>query len=627
MMRFALVLVFVLVVAAPGAASGADATSLREIVRQKQLWTARYWRVLGHYRPDRLGAGYTSEIDDPAFFLAADGKGNPAAELQATLDAMLSPLPEGDRHAQCRFPARYQWLREQLDLDRLVAARDCPEYGTWRTTINAGSVTLVFPAAYMNAPSSMFGHTLLRIDPADSRKDTPLTSYALNYAANALPDMNGLVYSYKGLFGGFPGEFSIVPYYEKIAQYNDMESRDVWEYTLNLTPAEIDRLMAHTWELRDMQSDYFFFDENCSYMLLTVLEAARDDVSLLEAFAVKAIPADTVRAVHDQGMIADRRFRASSASRLMSQLGQMTQADRAQVLRLGDVNAPAADIESQHTPLQRARIYETTYDYLRYLASRDGERVPQRVRRSYEMLAARSRLALDSEWQPLPTPRVAPEEGHGTSRIGIGAGRAFDDGYLSFQYRPAFHDLVDDPAGFAPGSQINFFALDARYFPDGRNLELASFRLIDIVSLSPRDAFFRPWSWQTETGVLNIGRPDDRMYAWNGSASGGVSYRPGRGITVSALAGGVLDVSGELERDYRVGPSVEMIGLLRFRGGSSKLSIKAVEYFPDTPDEYRLQYEQAHYLDRDHAIRFGFTHHRRFRQSDRDIRINLHRYF
>jgi len=37
-----------------------------------------------------------------------------------------------------------------------------------------------------------------------------------------------------------------MPYYLKVREYNDMENRDVWEYELNLSPEEIDRLLMHT---------------------------------------------------------------------------------------------------------------------------------------------------------------------------------------------------------------------------------------------------------------------------------------------------------------------------------------------------------------------------------------------
>ena len=45
-------------------------------------------------------------------------------------------------------------------------ARRCALYAEWRGAIPDARLTLVFPAYHLNSPSSMFGHTLLRLDPA-----------------------------------------------------------------------------------------------------------------------------------------------------------------------------------------------------------------------------------------------------------------------------------------------------------------------------------------------------------------------------------------------------------------------------------------------------------------------------
>jgi hypothetical protein len=51
--------------------------------REQRLSEDRYWEVLLHYK--HHGSGRKSLIDDPRFFLAPDGKTDPAAELEATL--------------------------------------------------------------------------------------------------------------------------------------------------------------------------------------------------------------------------------------------------------------------------------------------------------------------------------------------------------------------------------------------------------------------------------------------------------------------------------------------------------------------------------------------------------------
>jgi len=79
------------------AASG-DEAYLAELIRRSaetNLADAREWHLLLHYRANVLGSGYTSEVDDPHFFLAPQGKTDPQAELAATLGAFFSTAKVG----------------------------------------------------------------------------------------------------------------------------------------------------------------------------------------------------------------------------------------------------------------------------------------------------------------------------------------------------------------------------------------------------------------------------------------------------------------------------------------------------------------------------------------------------
>ena len=69
------------------------------------------------------------------------------------------------------------------------------------------------------------------------------------------------------------------PFYLKTQGYSNLESRDLWDYDLDLTPAQIAFLLKHAWEMGSTYSDYYFFTKNCSYQLLTLLEAADDPVT------------------------------------------------------------------------------------------------------------------------------------------------------------------------------------------------------------------------------------------------------------------------------------------------------------------------------------------------------------
>jgi hypothetical protein len=242
-------------------------------------------------------------------------QGDPHAELEATLRSFFAQAPEGDDHPQCRFVARRAWLDAELGFDaQRVPRRECRRYQEWRAAIDASQLTLVFASAYVNNPGSMYGHTLLRVDAADQDERTRLLAYTINFAAGT-DETSGFLYVLKGLSGGYPGVFSILPYYLKVREYSDLENRDLWEYELDLRGEEIERVLAHAWELLPVQFDYFFFDENCSYHLLGLLQVAREDLELTAQFPLWALPVDTVRVLTERpGLVRRTVYRPSSAT-------------------------------------------------------------------------------------------------------------------------------------------------------------------------------------------------------------------------------------------------------------------------------------------------------------------------
>lgn len=458
-----------------------------------------HWLNLGHYQRTYTGR-WRSHVDDPDFFLATEGAEDPAAELRATLTALYQPATSGDRHAQCRYPSRTRWLRQQLPLIDLPVI-ECPEYQRWLADIDPDRSVLVFPAAYLNSPSSMFGHTLLRIDPPGTEANgTALLSYALNFGATTDAQDNSLMYAWKGLFGGYPGQFALLPYREKIGEYSRLENRDLWEYHLDLSREETRRLVEHVWELRDTRFDYYFFDENCSYRLLELLEVARPGLELTDRFPLTAIPADTVRAVMDAGLIVRTDYRPSRERELQARSGDLAADEQRWVRRLADGDASLHEAAWHALPAaRRAVIQEATYRLLRYRAAGQA-RDPELAARSFRLLQA----IHENPPPPLVLQRpTAAEQGHEsrTLQLAVGSheGRAFAD----YGLRMAYHDLADHLPGFPLGAQIELGHLRLRQYQGG-HWQVQQLDLIDIRSLTPRTRLLQPWSWQVAAGLERV---------------------------------------------------------------------------------------------------------------------------
>ncbi|MBI4345802.1 MAG: DUF4105 domain-containing protein [Elusimicrobia bacterium] len=479
---------------------------LKARARELRLAEDRAWRALLH------GSGRASRADGPAFFLAPDGRRDPGAELDADLDAFAGPPvadESGDRgeerpqHAQCRFPARWDWLKGRLsiDLQRLPEQR-CPRFEDWRASIDASGVSLVFADAFLHHPASMYGHTFLRIHRAEAKPGEDLLDYTINFAAT--PDTeNGLLYAVKGLFGAFPGRYSTLPYYMKIQEYNNVESRDLWEYRLSWGPDKVDRLMRHVWEMGSTHFDYYFFTENCSYQLLTLLEAVDPELNLSAPFGFGVIPADTLRAVlAARGLVGESRFRASHVHLMKLRRERLTRTERGLAGRLGRGEDPAAlPALDRLGPARQALVLDSGHDLFRFRAGFDPELPAEERRAERRLLVRRGSLGIPSpELSGAPRP-APPESGHATRRYGMGGGTSDLGPFADLHFRGALHDLLDPPHGYVPDHELAM--VDAVLRLDGRRKDayLERLDLARLVSLSPLDPWVRRPSWFATTGL------------------------------------------------------------------------------------------------------------------------------
>jgi hypothetical protein len=404
-----------------------------------ELGRAPEWFALLHYQRGSGLRPRRSYARSDTFFLAARGASDSAAELRATLAAFANGDP-----ARCRYPARFTWLDRALAFDRERLPRvECPEYDQWRKDLGqALAASLVFADALLNNPSSMFGHTLIRFDRVPVAEDVErrdLGAYAVNFAAETGDD-RGILYAVRGIVGSYRGYYSLLPYYEKVRQYGDLESRDLWEYPLALTPEQVELLIEHLFELRDVAFPYYYFTQNCSFHLLGLLEVARPDLGLLARFPTHTIPADSLRAVlHEVGLAATPGYRPSAATRLAHEVHAVPPEDWALARELARGERKPDDPRLPELGEERhAAILTLAYDQLAY-EMRGKERGKVRAR-ALGLLAARSRLAVRGAPGGSPErPAVRPDEGHGSGRVRIGAGsRDGADSYFLGDTRTAF---------------------------------------------------------------------------------------------------------------------------------------------------------------------------------------------
>jgi hypothetical protein len=397
----------------PSLAQGKDYLStLIQRARQENLAEDAAWHALLHYKPQRFSQGVKSLVDADSFFIAPAGKSNPAAELEATLASFFqSHGVDSEESPQCLFIARYHWLKQKLEFDsERLPELPCLQFHDWIEELKPQGLTLIFPAAYMNNPASMFGHTLLRIDSQKQDEETRLLAYTVNFAA-VTGQQRGINFAVKGLFGGYPGMFSIAPYYLKVREYGDIENRDIWEYKLNFTLEEIEQLLRHVWEMRAAYFDYYFLDENCSYQLLSLLEVARPHLHLTDRFSWWAIPGETIRAVVEASLLKEMHFRPARTTVLRERARLMDRHLQKLAKRLveGKVQ-PTAEAMQHLPPVEQAQVIELALDYAAYRQSPRSGQVGRSEERLLELLKRRSQLEIPDQTPPIPVPGNQPHE-------------------------------------------------------------------------------------------------------------------------------------------------------------------------------------------------------------------------
>lgn len=446
------------------------------------------------------------------FFLSPNGKYHPQDELEATLQALVMDHSNTDDSIYCRFPARSRWLMAQIpSLVNQIQLPDCQAQQKLFHQLNAVSVTLVYAAAHINSPASAFGHTLLRID---TPLQTPLSAYAINYAAQTA-ETNGFIYAYQGLFGGYEGRYSMMLYSDKIKEYSELEQRDLWEYTLNLNPEELSRLIYHVFELQPVYANYYFTSENCSYNLLWLLQVARPQSSLMDQFHAFVAPIETVTVLQSQHFIQQETYRPSVQKRM---------------------NAIADDLHKQHTPLFIPKNNQTyDFGYLKTLAVDDQVKQleltvfdlkRQHVKRQIDnknyrknLLALLSeRSMLSAQANPTIETPVSPLDAHKIRRISISTQQSISphQSQIALTGRLAYHDINDNETGQIPGAFINFF--NTEVIVDEKHVKLNRLLPVEIHSYAIGNTLVRPLSWQVEGGLRRIF--NDKLYGFVRAGTG-----------------------------------------------------------------------------------------------------------
>ncbi len=555
-------LIATLLLCLPALAS-AELTPPKDLVR---------WKALLH-----VTEGFFSErsqADGLGFFVAENGKDDYLVEYKKSLE-----LYQKDPLFNCKFPARAKFIARELGEEQ-AKTDHCSDYLDFSKRLSAKSISLVFSSYYLNNPSSAFGHTLLRFkkesDVQESEK-YQLLDYAANFSANVTTS-NALIYAIKGTFGGFRGEFAVMPYFYKIREYNDFESRDLWDYELNITDDQIDWVIAHLWEMKQTYFDYYYLSENCSYHILGLLNVANPEWKLLERISSNVPPVDTIKSVsRAPGLLKHISFRPSKRRVLLASFEGLSSKEQ-ELFNEFKSEPWNAELTSAEVKTQ-ARVLDTLIEYFDFqyadaIVSDDKEILKKRQ----ELLIKRAETGVSTVPVKVDMPEIeAPHQGHETARLGVHVGHSKKGEFTSkLALRPALHDLLDPIPGQNPNAIMEMGNLELRYYNDragAKKVYLDRADFIQVLSISPFTTLIPKASWRIRFGSERINDQScDSCYTPSLDGAYGVAF--GReNVKWGLLLHTEFQANKELSREgYRVGAGPESFFLLRV---SEKFALKA----------------------------------------------------
>ena len=605
-------------------ASRYDASALVREAESRSLADNPEWHKLLHYYS---GVFFESQVDDDSFFFSDDGKYDSENELVESIHVLFgrNNTPKNDDHPRCLFVERERWLRDALDLEKSEVPDFCEKYHHWNSQIDAHSSTLVFPASYLNSPSSMFGHTLIRFDPEDIQTDSTWLSYALSYAADTSQsqDDSPYLYAFKGLAGGYPGRFSVVPYFKKIQEYGALENRDVWEYQLNLTEAEVDRMLGHAWELQNVRFDYFYFRENCAFRLLELLDYARPGLRLTDKFSFTAIPADTVKAVVEAGLVSEVHYRPSLGTQVQFNLQSIPVEHRHWVTAVEqDPSVTESEAFSALTSDIRSQIVLTANQFLTY-QSRKTAMTSEMAKKRFQMLHLVNRHAVGELSTPVPPER--PDVSHDTRVVSLSRGRIREQAFTGLAFRISYHDLLDNSKGYPRGAEITLGDLRLRKFDD-EHLQLQSFDVIGIRSLGALHSIFNTISWEVNAG---FSRDDDLQ---DGRIGGKVTGGVGKSALLTpdlqgyAILRAKARVYDKGEKKLFLNPAA-VLGLTAYSGAGTTMLELETESIQGRQARHSATLSHNIALSKNNALRLTAVHQQFEEQKDNNLNLEYRHYF
>lgn len=419
----------------------------------------------------------TPYVKDAGFLLSW-----PAFSVEKELDANITQLQNVQTHTAyiCKFPARAQWLQQQLNLPSLDFSV-CSEFQDYLQHVPADNVQLVYVSENITQPSSIMGHVFL--DLTGTRENGLPVAHAVSFFTDAhTANIPKLLFD--TMVVGKKGYFSLTPLDEKIERYHHQEQRNVWVYDLNLTEDQKQRILYHAWELKTAPLKYFFNKYNCATLTYFML-ATTGNEQLSPSFNGAMSPLDVAKSVEAAHLVERKTLLPANKSVIrMLSLGQSsgwTEQVKAAVLQhnIPTLVSSAASDEDRYLRYQVAKHYKDLLIDQNTLSTPADTSV-------LDLQFDQAKRAVPSYVVDLSQYKN-PLKSHGDSQLSVGAGVDRHHNVLHVDYVVAGHHLEDDNSQFANESELLLGNIGANVDVTRQRFSLDYLKLYSMATYIPYD--------------------------------------------------------------------------------------------------------------------------------------------
>lgn len=357
--------------------------------------------------------------------------------------------------------------------------------------------------------------------------------------------------------------------------------------------------------------------------MLELIDLGRPGLNLSDQFPYTAIPADTVKAVSEAGIVSKTDYRASLGTRLNYAIGAVPLELRHWIEQVEtNPSVSQSDAFKELAPEIQARIIKTANALLTF-NSRKDRLVKEAATRRLELLRLISQLEADDDEVDVPLPDP-PEAGHKTTTVAITRGRTASSNYTEAALRLSYHDVLDNERGYARGAGIELGNLRVRKSDDG-GTRVEQFDIVHLQSYSDRHRQINGLSWEINAGLARNSMIENDRLAARFEGNIGKSLRLGDNDIAYAFLGTTayqfID-PGEtyINAQVRLG----VLGYRRYGGSQIELKFDSIQR---QSLHSSFSFTQNIPLKTNHALRLNVTANRFDEVSSEDYSLSYRFYF